>query len=182
MYIVHKTEGVVLGVATIGEANIRATILTRELGLIRVHAQSGRKSPKFRPHLVRFSRIMIDVVHGKRGWILAPRRSGESIQPLLRLARMTATVVGPNEPNLEIYEFWESMLDQVIDHDDWFRDPVIAKGLELAGTMHLLAMEGYWDGDTVALDLEGYETASVMAKRLIPIINETLKRTHLITW
>lgn len=186
MHTIYKTDGIVLGVATVGEASIRATILTRDLGLIRVHAQNGRRSPKFRPHLVRFARVTIDVVQGKQRWILTglagrgqPAQVGEMLPVLLRLARLTARTVGSDDPNPEIFSLWESILAQAGQYAGELVDPVIKKGFELAAAIELLSIEGYWDGDQIPMEPSGYAEAAAMAKRLAPAINVSLERTQL---
>lgn len=186
MHTIYKTDGIVLGVSTVGEASIRATVLTRDLGLIRVHAQNGRRSPKFRPHLVRFARVTIDAVQGKQRWVLTgvagrgqPQRAGEMLPVMLRLARLTARTVGPNDPNPEIFSLWESLLAHIETYSRELADPAMKKGFELAAAIELLSIEGYWDGDQIPMEPTGYAEAAAMAKRLAPAINASLERTHL---
>ncbi len=68
----YETRGIVLARAPVGEANTLLTLLTPELGLVRVRAQGLRRSgAKLAAALVTFAESDIVLVKGKEFWRLA---------------------------------------------------------------------------------------------------------------
>ncbi len=68
-YHIYTTEGIILKCTPYGEANFLVHVLSEDLGLIFVSAQSVRTSlSKLRSGLVQYSLGKISVLHGKNGW------------------------------------------------------------------------------------------------------------------
>ncbi len=68
----YETRGIVLSRTPLGEANMLLTLLTPELGLVRVRAQGLRRSEaKLAAALVTFAESDLVLVRGKEGWRLA---------------------------------------------------------------------------------------------------------------
>lgn len=71
MHKVVTTEGLVLGKRGVGEANTLVSILTYELGLVRVKATSARaEASKLRYGLETLSQGRYSMVHGRAEWKL----------------------------------------------------------------------------------------------------------------
>ncbi|HUQ30089.1 MAG TPA: DNA repair protein RecO [Candidatus Paceibacterota bacterium] len=99
----YQTRAIVLGRSPLGEANALITLLTSDLGLVRVRAQGIRKSSaKLASALATFSESELVLVKGSEGWratgaVLAEQwhrrftrparlRAGRIVNLLLRLA------------------------------------------------------------------------------------------------
>ncbi len=68
----YETRGIVLARSPVGEASAFVILLTPELGLVRVLAQSVRKpSAKLAAALATFAESSIVLVRGREGWRLA---------------------------------------------------------------------------------------------------------------
>lgn len=75
-HITYKTDGIVLGKASVGESDQYITLFTRELGLVRAHARSTRKErSKLRYHLQELTRGEFLLVRGKNVWRVIGARS-----------------------------------------------------------------------------------------------------------
>lgn len=68
----YETRGIVLSRTPVGEASSFVTLVTPELGLVRVLAQSVRKpGAKLASALATFVESSVVLVHGRDGWRLA---------------------------------------------------------------------------------------------------------------
>ena len=68
----YETRGIVLSRTPVGEASSFITLITPELGLVRVLAQSVRKpGAKLAAALATFVESSVVLVHGRDGWRLA---------------------------------------------------------------------------------------------------------------
>lgn len=68
----YETRGIVLSRAPLGEANAFITLLTPELGLVRVRAQGIRvPGAKLAAALATFAESSVVLVRGREGWRLA---------------------------------------------------------------------------------------------------------------
>lgn len=75
----YETRGIVLARTPLGEANAFVTLLTPELGLVRVRAQGIRKpGAKLAPALATFTESELVLVRGREGWRLAGAVLGEN--------------------------------------------------------------------------------------------------------
>lgn len=71
MYHTYTTDGIVLQSISVGDANRRLLIFTKEFGLIYADVQSVRgHMSKLRPLIQNFSKGMFTLVRGKYGWKL----------------------------------------------------------------------------------------------------------------
>lgn len=113
MHTVFSTEGVILSKRGNGEANVRVSILTEGLGLIRAAARSSRvEESKLRYGLEPLTRARFSFVRGKAEWRLvgvesiakdclpldAPRRTRSG-----QVARLLLRLVQGEEPMPELY-------------------------------------------------------------------------------
>lgn len=68
----YETRGIVLSRSSLGEANAFVTLLTPELGLVRVRAQGLRRSgAKLAAALATLAESSVVLVRGREGWRLA---------------------------------------------------------------------------------------------------------------
>ncbi len=68
----YETRGIVLSRSPLGEASAFVTLLTSELGVVRVRAQGVRvPGAKLAPALTTFTENSIVLIRGKEGWRLA---------------------------------------------------------------------------------------------------------------
>lgn len=68
----YETRGIVLTRSSLGEANAFMTLLTPELGLVRVRAQGLRRTgAKLAASLATFAESSVVLVRGREGWRLA---------------------------------------------------------------------------------------------------------------
>ena len=68
----YETRGIVLTRSPLGEANAFVTLLTPELGLVRVRAQGVRKpGAKLASALATFTESSLVLIRGREGWRLA---------------------------------------------------------------------------------------------------------------
>ncbi|MBC7836708.1 recombination protein O N-terminal domain-containing protein [Acetobacteraceae bacterium] len=71
MHQVFISDGIVLGKRALGESNTRIAVLTRELGLVKVHARSTRvEKSKLRYGLEVMTRARFTFVKGRHEWRL----------------------------------------------------------------------------------------------------------------
>ncbi len=112
MHKIHVTEGVVLEKRAIGEASVRVTLLTRELGLLRASARSTRMpQSKLRYGLEVMTLARFCLVRGKYEWRLtgveAPERAlGDSRARATagRIAQLLLRLVTGEEPLPHLYK------------------------------------------------------------------------------
>ena len=114
MHKIIVTEGIVLQKRGVGEANLLATFLTRELGLVRASARSARaERSKLRYGLEPLTLGRFSFVRGKHEWRLvgAERVSREFLmapaprtRALGRIARLLLRLVQGEEPLPELYK------------------------------------------------------------------------------
>jgi DNA repair protein RecO len=113
MHTVFSTEGVVLAKRGNGEANVRISILSEELGLIRAAVRSSRvEVSKLRYGLEPLTRARYSLVRGKAEWRLVGVESiardcvGPTVarrQAAGRIARLLLRLVQGEEPVPELY-------------------------------------------------------------------------------
>lgn len=79
MYHIHTTPGVITQILPQGEANRFYTILTEDLGMVRVHGQGVRLGKsKLKSHLTQYAIKDFSLVRGKEVWRLTSVK--ESVQ------------------------------------------------------------------------------------------------------
>ena len=135
----YETRGIVLARAPSGEASASVTLITPDLGMVRVRAQSLRRpGAKLAPALVTFAESEVLLVRGREGWRIAgavlqenwfarmrrsaPRaRAGRVCHLLLRL-------VAGEERNPELFSvlagFFEALA--ALPEEEWDAAEVLA--------------------------------------------------------
>ncbi len=113
MHTVFSTEGVILAKRGNGEANVRVSILTEELGLIRAAVRSSRvEVSKLRYGLEPLTRARYSLVRGKAEWRLVGVEAiardcvgptSARRQAAGRIARLLLRLVQGEEPVQELY-------------------------------------------------------------------------------
>lgn len=97
----YETRGIVLARTPLGEANAHITLLTPELGLVRVRAQGVRRpGAKLAAALATFTESSLVLVRGREGWRVAGAvleenwfRRMERAAPRSRAARVTGLLL-----------------------------------------------------------------------------------------
>jgi DNA repair protein RecO len=113
MHKIHITEGIVLEKRAVGEASVRVTLLTQELGLLRAAARSTRvPQSKLRYGLETLTMARFCLVRGKHEWRLTGvenpiRALGESSRSRAtagRIAQLLLRLVTGEEPFPNLYK------------------------------------------------------------------------------
>lgn len=149
MHKVHSTEGIILAKRGIGEANVRISILTEELGLIRAAVRSSRvEHSKLRYGLEPLTRARFSLVRGKAEWRLVGVEAiardcvgGASArrQAAGRIARLLLRLVQGEEPVQPLYRAVREgllFLAAAISEQD-------AQAVECVLVLRVLAQLGY---------------------------------------
>ncbi|MDB5225593.1 MAG: repair protein RecO, repair protein RecO [Candidatus Adlerbacteria bacterium] len=113
MHKIHVTEGLVLGKRGVGEANTLVSLLTEELGLVRVSARSARfEKSKLRYGLESLTHARYSMVRGKYEWKLTGVESASrefvSATPRLRqragkISKLLLRLIHGEEPVPAVY-------------------------------------------------------------------------------
>ena len=154
----YDTRGFVLARTSAGEANTLVTILTRDLGVVRVRAQGLRRSgAKLAAALPTLAESDLVLVRGKEGWRLTGAVLGENwftrlggAEPRERAGRVAGLLLrlSPGEaPDSSAYPIVAAFLralaaEPASEHD----------ALEIAAALALLAAFGFDDGAHLAAD------------------------------
>lgn len=195
-YTIYRSEGIVLGSASFGEANKYLSIFTREFGLIGVRAQGVRTlQSKLRPHIEDFSIARVGLVHGRDAWRLTNALATARLDVMLRdnanaektcaqLCLLLRRLLPPEEPQTALYdEFMRLVLHCV-------RTPIDAqriKWIEYGFLVRLLYALGYFSGEEpFARVLEGscidsgtQTHVSVLEHTIRESVNNSLRATQL---
>lgn len=193
-YRIHHVEGIVLGSEESAEFDKTLVVYTREYGLVYINAKSIRRPASKRRFAVQlYARARLDLVHGKRGWILAsaqtvdthrelwlhPSRArvfAEAIEFLKRLVR------GP-EPAPELYDDLISFCEYLARAE---KAPVCA-AIGMLFMVRALSKLGYWEeklGDEKMLEGDAYSRETLLhvleeRQNLVRRIGRSLEATQL---
>jgi DNA repair protein RecO len=172
MYVIHQTEGIVLGVFEQGEVDSFYYVYTREYGLLGVLATGVRMhKSKFRYALQPFSLIEVGFVKGKASLRVThasflSRVSGTvHSRVMAKLCERLRRLVKGEEQNYELYEVLLSAYSYLRATEQLEEKELYS--LELLYTIRLLDTLGYWASQlddipflraplTTELCLEGY--------------------------
>lgn len=192
-YRIHHIEGIVLQAEESGEFDRSLMVYSREYGLIYISAKSVRRSVSKRRFAIQiYSRAKMDLVHGKRGWILASagildtnrdlwlhagraRVFAEGIEFLKRLVR------GP-EPEPALY-------DDIVSFCEYLgraEKEQVCRAIGLLFMIRTLVALGYWEeklGDEKFLK-EEYSRDALLAvleerQMLVKRVGRALEATQL---
>jgi len=193
-YHIHHTTGIVIGITNRGEANRVITILTRDLGLVRAHAQSIRKQEsKLRFGVQQFSHCHCDVILGKDSWRLIgvePLRTSSDIilYPELwniwnRAALLLLRLIPTDEAHPDLYKGIVDAYQFSLQH----LRALDIKAFEHFLVLRILAHLGYWSSQDESeqklllekVSLERFETHRISLQAYTRAINEAILSSNL---
>lgn len=162
-YTIHTTESLVLSYRPLREADRVYSILTKDLGLVRVTATGVRKGhSKLRGLLEPVSLVSVSLVRGKEYWKITSAESIKvipSTQEILKPLVLLEKLVQGEAPNPELFEAVKKIVLSS-PNDDMFEIHFVSQIL-----FHL----GYLKEADLKLDKKG----------LIKAINNGLDASHL---
>ncbi len=146
MHQITTTDALVLGKRGVGEANVLVSLLTRDLGLLRVSARSARLDvSKLRYGLEPLTRARYSMVRGRHEWKLTgvamPRRlppttSREQRQAAGRIARLLLRLIHGEEPVPDLYATVVAGLDALLSISE-------IESVECVLVLRILSQLGY---------------------------------------
>lgn len=146
------------------EADRIYTVMTRDLGLVRINALGVRKEgSKLRGHVEPISLSSISLVRGKDSWRMTSAESIQSISlspVILRPLALLEKLVQGEAPHQELFDCLEEGVQSAEPRNEMFEIILVSKIL-----FHL----GYLQESDLALD----------KKFLIKAINEGIQASHL---
>ncbi|MEK7194466.1 MAG: DNA repair protein RecO [Patescibacteria group bacterium] len=149
---VYTTKGIVLALYPTKEADKTASILTRDLGLVRATARGIRKSSsKLTTPLTEFAISKVSLVKGKNFWRVTTvtllhnsfvelRGKREALKSLARVTSLLSSLVKGEEKNVELYDELEANLLSLIYGDVRTEE---AEDWEIFTVARLLSHLGY---------------------------------------
>lgn len=193
MYQKIVTEGIVLGRRAVGESNVIAALLTRELGLLKVSARSARaERSKLRYGLELLTVGEFCLLQGRSEWrITGVEKVSRALLhtgPLRRrsqgrVSRLLLRLVQGVEPSAALYESVAEGFRSL----SRVEDDAVADAIECVLVLRILSNLGYLphtpeltpflERDFFALELSAEVQAS--RKLLIKAINESLEASGL---
>ncbi|OHB25919.1 MAG: hypothetical protein A2542_03055 [Parcubacteria group bacterium RIFOXYD2_FULL_52_8] len=150
MYRIYTTDAFVLGSEPAAEASLKITLFTRELGLVRAHAQGVRLlSSKLKSGLQILALSRVSLVRGREVWRLTSAvagplalgsREGEKRLLWARLLALVARLIHGEEADEQLYtmleHFYEFVLSEELDREQLHCAEVLA-------TLRILDHLGY---------------------------------------
>ncbi len=161
----YETRGVVLSRAPLGEASAFITLITPELGTVRAHTQSVRRSGAKLAHaLTTFAESEVVLVRGKEGWRLSgavlqtnwfARLSPLSRERAVRISGLLQRLVTGEAPEPALFPimtgFFESLSN--VPHDLHEAAEILA-ALRILSTLGFDAEQIPQESDFTLLSLE----------------------------
>ena len=191
MYQKYQTEALVLQSRPMGESDKMCTLYTRDFGLVcaRVSGVRNERS-KMRYALQDYSRAMVGLVRGSRGWRLAgavaietaARKDANSIRVFARISELVAKLVAGEEENPYLYE----ALSQT--HDALMQESCESSAtIEIVAVARVLYALGYISAEALQTALFTHTAyaydhlleAESIRDDLLLSINRALSETHL---
>jgi recombinational DNA repair protein (RecF pathway) len=191
MYRVYRTPAFILVAEPHGEANKIYTMLTRDLGVLRVFGQGVRRpQAKHRGHLADRAPKEVCVIRGKEWWRLTTIRDGEEEQGgrlqgsarmvFGRIAAVITLLVHGEEPAPELYAIvhgaWYSLLKE--EEGKHKAIETIAVGRMLAALGFMSDFREQLMGEWGRYDQSVYEWVEEHRKPLITSINQALREAR----
>lgn len=167
---IYRTEAIVLSARPYKEANLLATFLTREMGVVRAVVISGRKeSSRLRYGAQPLSQVELSLVRGKLLWRVTGVHVVEQWQTTLvrksdreimrRIGNLIEALVVEEDASVTLYTtFIEGMRAIVLESDAGIRSL-----RELYMVRYILGELGYMEKETTAL----FNLSSVVSKETI---------------
>lgn len=192
MYKMHASQGVVLQKRAVGESHIYASILTRDLGLVRAIARSARfEKSKLRYILEPYTAGRFSFVRGEHEWRLTGAHDAHGMLPkdierrraMARIGKLLMRLVPGQEVNSELFDAVHDGFEALARVES--REA--AEAVECVLVLRILSSLGYLPQTPelvpfLSRDFFEMELADRVAssrKALIRAINESLEATGL---
>lgn len=192
MYKIHASDGILLQKRAVGESHIFASILTQDLGLVRVIARSARfERSKLRYILEPFTAGRFSIVKGKHEWRLTGAQDVRTLLPqdvarrraMGRIGKLLLRLVAGQEAHAELFVTVKEGFGALARVES----TETAEAVECVLVLRILADLGYLPATPeiapfLERDFFGMELSDKVAssrKTLIKAINESLEATGL---
>lgn len=191
MHTIYHTPAVIIKSISVGEANKRVWLLTKEFGLIIAVVQGVRKpEAKLRGHLVDYAFVQADLVKGKEVWrlisceMLHNPLAGQTDSPLARGYVRSLTM-------LERFMIGEGSHEELFAHTEEIaqliaRDDIDAQYFDTLSLWRIITILGYVAVDekdeaffTTAFDQAVLLINTTDAKRMIVAVNQSILESQL---
>ncbi len=190
MYQKYHTEALVLGGTERGEADRTIALMTRDFGLVRARASAVRSEhSKMRYASQNFSRSVVSLVKGKRGWRLAgasaralPTGSVAGLSAYARIAELTLRLVAGEEKNEYLFEVIAEAHRVLMD-----KEVTAVPTIEIVSVARVLFALGYISAEALKTTLfthtqfgsDDLQEAEIMRETMLKSINRAIAETHL---
>jgi DNA repair protein RecO len=196
MHNIYNTEAFVLSSFPFGEAGKVLTLLTKDLGVIRVNAPGTRKTEsKLRQSIQDFCYSRVTMVLGKAGWRLTNAAIEENYyhqfgpmtnKMVSRVFSLVERMIPDEETNSVIFDLIIKMFEFMKSREeDLESNPKISRNIEIITVVKILHELGYV-GDEKGLHqlLKGdfkklYSEVDGKNEFFIKIINNAIRESHL---
>ncbi|MBI5140045.1 MAG: DNA repair protein RecO [Candidatus Vogelbacteria bacterium] len=194
-YHLYTTEGWILGSSDTGEANRYLEIFTKDLGLLRAHAQGARYlKSKQRYNLQTFSSVKVSLVCGKEIWRLTSAltiilakdlmKDPARLQLITRVFSLLKRLVRGEDKDEKLYNDLDTSINFLIKND--LNDEFL-KNFETVLVLRILSHLGYTaenkdlDGRLFFADwnIPSLALGSELRKKAISQINLALANSQL---
>lgn len=192
MHHIHHTTAYVLSHRNSGEADRIFRLFVRDIGVISAKATGIRKqSSKLRFALQEGSYVTIDLVRGKDIWRVtsaSPQKGlalliGESQKMFVRALKLIKRLAGGETAHELVFDDLDAFFETL--YKEQLTDETLLAG-EALFVLRVLHHLGYWGDDerflkySSGLFVRGLLDEMVQdRKKIVPMINESLRATHL---
>ena len=188
MYQKYHTEAIVLGAIERGEADRTVALMTRDFGLVRARASAVRsEKSKMRYASQSYTRSVVSLVKGKRGWRMAGASatalavSGPGLSAFARIAELTQRLVPGEEKNEYMFEVLAEAHRVLMGAKE-----AIAT-IEIVSVARILYALGYISAEALKTTLfthtqygsDDLQEAEVLKETMLKSINRAISETHL---
>lgn len=189
----YTTEAFVMKVEWVGDYDARISLLTKDLGLIRVSVKSLRKSMnKHKVALTEFSKVLVSVVKGKEVWRLTNsllinnlfydlRGNIEAIKVIAKVKSLISRLVLGEGEVVKVFDVMNFLYKNISQVEEG-----LLPDLECFAVMNVLASLGYLplndrEQSMLSLDDSMINLIHFRENRLLYVkrINESLQATQL---
>jgi len=192
MHHIHRTKGLVIKNLPVKEADKYLTILTRELGLIKVIAQGVRKiESKNRQSIQNYSFSNFALVKGKVGWRLTnvvfvnnfytEIKNDDLKESIIRVLNLIDRLVAGESEESETFDLVEDFIGFAKDNQDDFEKDAIDK-FERIFLLRVLNILGYVDNEKIGNfvnDLISIDLINQSGENLVEVINNAIQESGL---
>lgn len=187
-YHLYTTRALVFGAYQSGESHKRIILLTKDLGLIVAHMQSGRElRSKLKTTLDLFSYSRVSLIRGRTDWRLTGTESVEHLERLKRIPerRVAMARIGKLLTRfIHGEEVNESLFEAILSACLYLeREPDTAyidfEALDITVSLKVLALLGYLDEGKILLEENKSLLAITEAPELSPQVLAMSRREKL---